>query len=471
MSLKAAGLADTIRYSGGPVRLKARWLVPVDMPPIENGEVTFEDGIITFVGKATGSPATHDLGNVAILPGFVNTHTHLEYTLLRGMVEDTPFYSWIRTLTTLKAHVNLEDWLASATWGAAEMLATGITTIADATDSGASLGAIAVAGQRGIVYREVFGIEPEPTTETLLSLLHTRLVQMRAQLTRSGASERIRLGISPHAPYTVRKDLYQALATYSQRETLPQTTHIAESLDEENLIRNGEGAIADYLHSRGVTWKTPECSPTHYLDLCGTLTPGTLLAHTVHVSDEDIQLLRERNCTIAHCPKSNGKLAAGIAPVTKLLDAGIPVGLGTDSMVSNNTADIFEEMRLAVFFSRVLTHDVKSLTAKTALHMATLGGAAALGMESEIGSITRGKRADLCAVRLDGLHITPTIEDNPIAALVYNAKATDVALTLVGGRVVYEGGWHVLLDIPRIRHTITEARKRIGKYLPRIPAN
>ncbi|GAB4453784.1 MAG: amidohydrolase [Armatimonadaceae bacterium] len=467
MSLtSSAGLADVIRYSNGPVRLKARWLLPIDMPPIENGEIAFEDGVITFIGKATGTPGAHDFGDAAILPGFINTHAHLEYTVLRGLVEDMPFFSWIRTLTALKTHVGLDTWLCSATLGAAEMLAAGVTTIADASDAGAGIGALAASGQRGIVYREVFGIEREPSVETTLSVLHTRLVNMRAQLARTGADQRIRVGISPHAPYTVGAPLFEALSQYSQKQVLPQTIHLAESPAEEQFIREGTGPFAEFLQQRGVTWQAPACSPTQYLNRCGALTPGTLLAHTVHIDEQDAQLLKERGCTVAHCPKSNGKLGAGFAPIRLLLDAGVPVGLGTDSMVSNNAVDMFEEMRFAVFNARSRGQEVGALSAKEALHMATLGGATALGMEGDIGSLTRGKRADLCVVRLNGLHTYPAGEDNPVAALVYGCRASDVALTLVGGKVLYEGGWHVLLDISRLRHTLTESRKRLRDHLP-----
>ena len=200
-------VADAVRHGGGAIRLRARWVVPIDLPPIEDAEVVVEDGVIVSVGKAVSGEPGHDFGPAAILPGFVNVHTHLEYTVMRGLLEDMAFFPWIRTLTALKAHLTLEDWIASATLGAAEMAAAGVTTIADAADAGASVAALLASGHRGIVYREVFGIEREPSNEAILSILGSRVTAMSAQIARAGADERVSVGISPHAPYTVRPDL------------------------------------------------------------------------------------------------------------------------------------------------------------------------------------------------------------------------------------------------------------------------
>jgi 5-methylthioadenosine/S-adenosylhomocysteine deaminase len=212
---------------------------------------------------------------------------------------------------------------------------------------------------------------------------------------------------------------------------------------------------------RGIPWSPPGVSPAAYLDTCGALTPGTLVVHAVHVDVDDARLLKERGAAVAHCPKSNGKLAAGFSPVRTLLDAGLPIGLGTDSVASNNAADLFEEMRTAVFTARSRGNDVQALSGRDILRMATLGGAAALGLEKEVGSLTRGKRADVCIVRLDGLHVTPTAEDNPVAALVYGCRASDVVLTMVDGRVIFEAGRNLLLDVSRLRHTVGQARAKL----------
>lgn len=455
-------VADALRHGNGIQRLKARWVLPIDLPPIENGEVTIEEGRILDVGKASGLPA-HDFGLAAISPGFVNVHAHLEYTAMRGLLEDMAFFPWVRALTTLKAQLNKEDWIASATLGAAEMLAAGVTTVADASDAGASLNALLSSGLRGVVYREVFGIEREPSTEIILSVLRAKVTEMRAQVARSGGGERVRIGISPHAPYTVRPGLFPALADFAEREGLPITIHVAETEAESELIRRGTGPFAKMFQRRGIDWHTPGVSPVQYLADVGALREGTLAVHAVHVTREDAALLFRKGATVAHCPKSNGKLGAGVATARTLLEAGLPVGLGTDSMASNNSVDIFEEMRFAIYDARGVACDVKPLGAREALYMATLGGATALGMEKEIGSLRRGKRADLCVVRMSGLHLFPTAEDDPLAALVYSARASDVALTMVDGRVLYEGGIPLMLDTGRPRQSVLEARRRLRK--------
>jgi 5-methylthioadenosine/S-adenosylhomocysteine deaminase len=441
------------------------------MPPIENGEVTIEDGRITFVGKATGSVPdrnTHDFGMAAILPGFVNVHAHLEYTVMRGLLEDMPFFPWVRTLTALKAYLTLDDWVSSATLGAAEMMATGVTCIADACDAGTALTAIAASGLRGIVYREVFGIEADPPTPEIIEHLQAKLQAMRAQLHRYGVGDRVSLGISPHAPYTVRPDLFGALARFAREERLSQTIHLAETRAEVDLIGRGDGPFAEMFVRRGIQWTPPGVSPTQYLADCGALTPGTLVVHAVHLDAADAQILKDHGCSVAHCPKSNGKLGAGFAPVRLLQSAGLPLGLGTDSVASNNNADMFEEMRSAVFQARAREQDTTALTAKDALYLATHGGATALGMDKEIGTLERDKRADLCVVRLNGLHATPTADDNPIAALVFGCQASDVTLTMVEGKVVFESGKHYFLNVPHLRQSVAEGRKKLVREATRL---
>jgi len=456
-------IADALRNaaSGGEtVRLRARWVLPIHLPPIENGEVAIENGVIVSVGKASGRPSV-DLGLAAILPGFVNAHAHLEYTVLRGLLEDIAFFPWIRALTRAKAHLTLEDWTASATLGAAEMLAAGVTTISDSADAGASLGALIASGQRGIVYREVFGIEREPSPQSIVQILSGKVAAMRAQIARTGADDRVQVGVSPHAPYTVSRELFAAVAAFARREGLMQTIHVAESPAEDELMRTGEGVVRESFRKRGVAWETTGDSSTRYIANAGGFDAPTLAVHCVYTNADDAGLMKESGVSIAHCPKSNGKLGAGVAPLRMLLDAGLAVGLATDSVASNNAADMFEEMRSAVFAARAREQDVRALSSREALHMATLGGAASLGLDKEIGSLATGKRADLCAVRLDGLHLFPTCEDNPAAALVYAARAPDVSLTIVGGRVVYENGQCALLDVGRLRRSVGEARTKL----------
>jgi 5-methylthioadenosine/S-adenosylhomocysteine deaminase len=430
----------------GSTRLRARWVVPVDGPPIENGEVVVdEQGFLVSVSPITGSNVgARDFGHAAILPGLVNVHSHLEYTLFRGFLDDLPFFSWIRTLTALKTLLSREDWVVSATLGAAEMLAAGITTVGDCADAGASLDALLASGMRGIVFREAFGITPnEAAVDDIVAHLDNKITAMRAQVTDAGAGERVTIGLSPHAPYTVRAPLFAALGKYASRNSLRQAIHVAETVAEDDLIRRGAGPFADMFARRGIAWTPPRTSPARYVDEAGGFPEGgapTLAVHCVHTDADDARLLSSRNVAVAHCPKSNGKLGAGVAPLTAWLAAGLTVGLGTDSVASNNSTDMWEEMRAALFNARARAHDTGALSSSQALHLATLGGANALGLQNEIGSLTPNKRADLCVVDLSGPHLFPAGEDDPVAALVYGARAGDTLLTMVGGRVLYDAG-------------------------------
>jgi 5-methylthioadenosine/S-adenosylhomocysteine deaminase len=228
---------------------------------------------------------------------------------------------------------------------------------------------------------------------------------------------------------------------------------------------------------RGISWAPARVSPVRYLTEAGALAPSapTLAVHCVHVDHDDAALLAAQGVAVAHCPKSNGKLGAGGAPLRLLLDAGLPVGLGTDSVASNNAADLWEEMRAALFLARARAGDAGALGAGDVLGLATLGGARALGKEAEIGSLTPNKRADLCVVDLRGLHLFPACEDDPVAALVYGARAADTLMTMVDGRVIYERYERASssgiparagvpsLDLDALRTKVALARRRLRR--------
>ncbi len=456
-------LADTFRHTEGMIRLRAKWVLPIDLPPIEDGEVHLEDGEIAWVGKASGRTPTADFRMAAILPGLVNAHTRLENTVLRGLLEDIPWITRTRAAAALRAQLSLEDWVTSATLGAGELLSGGVTTVADAADSAASLTALLTSGIRGIVFRDISGIEREQDTSVTISVLKKRLGEMRDQIERHHAEERASVGIAPHAPYAVSTELFRELAEYAVSRGLRQTIRVAESSAEDALIRRGEGPFAESFRQRAIPWSAPGVSPVRYLSDCDAFEAPTLAAHCVHIDETDVALLKAKKVSVACCPRSNSKQGLGYAPVSRLLKAGISVGLGTDSADAGGSADLFEEMRLAVYNARACAEDTAALSTRDALKMATLGGATALGLEKEIGSLRHGKRADLCVVRLDGLHMTPTADDNPEAALVYGARASDVLLTMVDGRVVYESGTYPLLDMGRLRAAVSHTRQRVKK--------
>ena len=438
----------------------ARWVLPVDAAPIVDGEVIVEDGVIAAVRPCrTPTNERRDLGDAILMPGLVNAHSHLEYTALRGFLEDVPFFPWIRALTAAKAALTAEDWLWSARLGALECLAAGITTLGDNTDAGVTMRVLAESGLRGVVYQELFGIDDREPIAPILDSLRVKVAAHQRL-----ASDRVSVGVSPHALYTIRPALFAAINVYVAEAGLPTSIHIAESASESALTERGEGPFAEMYARRGITWEPPITTPTQYAADMDALGPQTLAVHCVHQTHADIALLASTGAAIIHCPKSNAKLGAGVAPLASWLQTpGLRLGLGTDSAVSNNALDLFEEMRFALLMQRAVRQDVEVVTARDVVRLATLGGAEAMGLSTQIGSLTPGKRADLIAVRLDRPHAVPATD--PYAALVYAARADDVLFTLGNGEVLYDHGLWPTLDAPAIMNGARAARVKFSKEL------
>ncbi len=399
---------------------------------LRDAEVITQDGVIQEVRSRTaaGHDTVRDLGNAILMPGLVNVHTHLDYTAMRGAVEDVSFFPWIRELTSRSALLTPDDWLASAVWGAAECAAGGITTIGDCTPTGNAAEAAALLGLGGVIYQELFGIDPAGQSRDIaMQELEEKLARLR-RLTRGTG---LHIGISPHSPYTVRNELLRATARYANRHTLPLCIHAAESLPECQLIRTGQGEIADSLRRRGINWKPTGETTVQYLDDCGLLGKRTLLVHGVQVAAADLTIAQRSGLAWAHCPRSNAKLGNGVAPLMLL---GPRIGLGTDSAVSSNTLDMFEEMRFAVYMQRASRRQIEVVSANQAVGWATEGGATALGINGRTGTLRPGSSADICAVSLNSLTCQPAYD--ACSALVYACSARDVVVTVSGGRVIYD---------------------------------
>jgi len=434
----------------------ARWVLPIDGVPLEHGEVVIEDGVIAAV-RPCRTPANQrrDFGEAVLMPGLVNAHSHLEYTALRGFLEDVPFFPWIRALTAAKAALTADDWLWSARLGAIESIAAGTTTLGDNTDAGVTMRVLAESGLRGVVYQELFGIDDREPVGPILDSLRAKVAVHRRL-----ASDRVSVGVSPHALYTIRPALFTAINAYAAEEGLPTSIHIAESPSESALTERGEGPFAEMYARRGITWEAPKTTPTRYVAELGALGPTTLAVHCVHQTQADILLLAASGAAVIHCPKSNAKLGAGVAPLAAWLRTpGLHLGLGTDSAVSNNALDLFEEMRFALLLQRAVRQEVEVVTARDVVRMATLGGAEALGLAHQTGSLTPGKRADMIAVRLDRPHAVPATD--PYAALVYTARADDVLCTLCDGEVLYDSGAWPTLDAVAIIDGARAARAKL----------
>jgi len=414
--------------------LSADWVVPVEGPPIRDGAVAVEDGVIVEVGPAKELGEGERYRDAVILPGFVNAHSHLEYAVYAGFGDGLSFGPWIALHVERKARIDLEDMEAIARFGALECLRSGITAVGDCSFSGAAATACADVGLRGIVYLEVFGEDGAPVRD--------RFEPMRERIA-GDLSEDVRVGISPHAPYTCSVDLYRSCAELE----LPIATHLAESEAETEFLRTGKGswqAFAEML--------VPPLGTTGIRALAdaGLLGAHVVAAHCVQIDEEEIELLAANDVAVAHCPRSNAMLGCGIAPLSALRAAGIRVCIATDSPASTPSFDMFDEMRAAIAGARARERRPDALTAADALELATLGGARALGWDARLGSLTPGKSADLTILSLAGTPLIPW--EDPVTAAVLGGSPQRVIATLVSGETRYEKGgetWLELIDAAR----------------------
>ena len=417
------------------MRYHARWVLPITQPPIENGTVVESDGLITYVGPRSAAPPgdDHDLGEAILLPGLVNTHTHLELTAMRGFLEDCRFAQWIDKLRLSRNEImDREALLDSARFGIVEGVEAGITTYADTCSSGVVMQAMREAGVRGVMYQEVFGPDPSQA-EIAMRELEERVEALRLEQT-----ELVTLGVSPHAPYTVSDPLYDAAARFANSRQLPLAMHIAESEPEVDLVTRGTGDFAERWQRRGISVSPRARSAIALLEQRGALERGPLLIHCVRVDPEDIAIMARHGCAVAHCPASNAKFGHGIAPLLPLIAAGIRVGIGSDSVASNNRMDILDEARLSVLIHRAATRRHDAFGAHDALQLATIGGARALGLDARIGSLEVGKDADLASFRTDTPRTIPT--GDPYSAAIFALPGRSAELVTVKGRVLVERG-------------------------------
>jgi cytosine/adenosine deaminase-related metal-dependent hydrolase len=435
------------------IRYHARWVLPISRPPFENGTVAVRDGRIAYVGPRTGAPAGADVdvGDALLMPGLINVHTHLELTVMRGFLEDLDFANWIVRLNGVKrAVLDRDSMLDSARSGLIEGVRAGITTYADTCDSGVAFDAMLEAGVRGIMYQEVFGPDPAQCAKSLDEL------RSKIDAARPRATALVRLGVSPHAPYTVSDDLYRAVARYAVAEGLPLAAHIAESEVEDQLVRRAEGIFAEGLRRRGIEVRRRAESSIALLSRLGVLATEPLLIHCVRMTHDELRESRDTPLRIAHCPVSNAKLGHGTAPLLDMVDAGFLVGLGSDSVASNNRMDLLAEARAAVLAQRARAgrHDV--LCARDVLHLATLGGARALGIDHEVGSLDAGKSADLAAFPIDAC--AQPVHD-PEATAVFALPGVGATLVTVAGRELVRDGVVVNADAQLAARIETTAQK------------
>jgi 5-methylthioadenosine/S-adenosylhomocysteine deaminase len=349
---------------------------------------------------------TMQFPDAELMPGLVNCHTHLELTHLGGGAQhaDPDFAAWIRRIRELKDRASAESFYEAAAAGVRDAWARGVTCIAETGSTGAVMRALHDLGGRGIVYQEVFGPAPQQCSESMRGL-EAAVAQLRRL-----ASAQLLVGVSPHAPYTVSALLYEAAAQFARAGALPLAVHVAESQEETVFVRDGAGPFADAWRARGIEVVARRCSPVSYLAQCGVVRQGTLCIHCVQVSEQDVELLCLTGASVAHCPRSNAAHGHGRAPLA-LLRRAVPVGLGTDSVVSVGELDLWAEAEAA------------GLQGEDARRALTIEGARALGWGHEIGSLEVGKAGDLAVF--------------PFAAARRPAPRR-AAVTVVSGRIVHQ---------------------------------
>lgn len=394
-------------------------------PPIREGAVLIGgDGRIVQAGQRGGVAGPPDAErsewpDAILIPGLVNTHTHLELTGFAGLAEEEDFPAWIRRIRALKAERTPAGYLEAARQGLRDCHAAGVTTVADTGDSGAVIEAIAEAGGSGVAYHEVFGPHPGQAAESMAGLA-VRVAELRRF-----ESPRVRLGVSPHAPYTVSGDLYRAVAGFADREQLPIAVHLAESVAESDLVGRGAGPFAEAWTARGIP--LPDSTgrtPVEWLDAHGVLGERTLAIHLVQASLDDVARLAARRTAVAHCPLSNHRHGHGAAPIGTFIRGRVRLGVGTDSVASVGRLDLLAEARAA----RALA----GLTAAEALGLATIGAAEALGLHGQVGALAPGNWADVAVLDAGGAG-----DGEAALEAVLASSPGQVIETVLGGRTVY----------------------------------
>jgi cytosine/adenosine deaminase-related metal-dependent hydrolase len=431
-------VSDTAPRVQGATLYSADWVLPIVAPALQRGAVLVDNGRIAWVGPQQAAPQGEHirqlaLGAAVLMPGLVNAHSHLELTLLRGCLEGLDFRDWLRAITLLRRDVlQPADLLDAARVGVLEGLRHGITTYGDATDSAWPLTAMRELGVRGIGYVEVFGPDPAQS-HAAIDGLRDRVNALRAHDTAL-----VKTGVSPHAPYTVSAALFRAVADLAAHEHLPVAVHVAESAAETAFVVQGTGPFAERLRARGIAVAATAVSPLALLDETGLLRTRPLLIHAVHVSDEDLARVAAHGAGIVHCPISNAKLGQGVAPLDRMLALDIRVGLGSDSVVSNNRMHLLDEARQAVLQHALRAGRADSLSAADALRLATTGGAEAMGVGGQVGALAVGMEADLAAFPLPAT-LGPVYD--PAVTLVHAlAGRAEASLVCVAGRELIRDG-------------------------------
>src|SRR3984893_10768836 len=440
---------DLIVFGGTIVTMDAARRV------IDNGAIAVVHGRIVAIGpraeieKTFQARETLDAKGRVIIPGLINGHTHIPMTLFRGLADDLDLQDWLtKYIFPAEAKNVSEEFVRAGTrLGLAEMIRGGTTTYCDMYYfEDAIADETAKAGVRGVLGETIIDFPVADNKTHAEAMAYVEKFVKRWQ-----GNDLIIPAIAPHAPYTVSEEHLKAVRAFSDRTGAPIVIHISETKRE----------VDDSIRDKGA-------SPIDYLNRIGFLNNRVIAAHVVWPSEEELGLLKKLGVGIVHNPQSNMKLASGVAPVPQMLKEDLPVGLGTDGAASNNDLNLWEEMDTAAKLHKLIANDPKVVSAVEAFEMATIRGARALHLEKEIGSIEKGKRADLVIVDLDDLNQTPCY--NIYSDLVYATKAADVRTVIIEGSVVMRDRRLLTLNEGTIKADARRYRERIINSLSATPA-
>jgi 5-methylthioadenosine/S-adenosylhomocysteine deaminase len=417
---------------------------------VDHGAVAIARGRIVAVGPAAEiqknyfARETVDAGGRMIVPGLINGHTHIPMTLFRGLADDLDLQEWLtKYIFPAEAKNVTEEFVRVGTrLGLAEMIRGGTTTYCDMYYfEDAIAEETSKAGVRGVLGETVIDFPVADNKTNAEAMAYVEKFVKRWQ-----GNDLVTPAVAPHAPYTVSEEHLKAIRAFSDRTAAPIVTHISETKKE----------VDDSL-------KAKNASPVDYLDRIGFLNERVIAAHVVWPSPAEIETLKRLKVGVVHNPQSNMKLAAGVAPVPKMLAAGVRVGLGTDGAASNNDLNMWEEMDTAAKLHKVFSGDPKVISAQEAFELATIRSAQALHLDREIGSIEVGKRADLVIIERDDLHQIPLY--NVYSDLVYATKASDVLTVIINGRLVMRDRKLLTLDEASIKEGARVFREKVMKSL------
>ncbi len=418
-----------------------------DFEIFENGIICIKDGDLVKIEDGSGLQSIPEADKIIdakgsiVMPGLVNTHTHLPMTLFRGLADDLPLQEWLEEhiFPAEAKHINKESVKIGTRLACAEMIMSGTTACCDGyflekdvAEAVFASGIRAVLGQ-GVIDFPAPGV-PDPSE----NINHAEAYAS----TLLNTSPLITPSIFCHSPYTCSPETLKKAKAAADSNQLVFQIHVAETKHEYENFQSEH-----------------HLTPVQYLDSLGILDKNTLLVHCVWVDDKDIEIMLKQGVNVSHNPESNMKLASGIAPVSKMLSAGIPVGLGTDGCASNNTLDLFRTMDITAKLHKVDMSDPTVMSAIQVLKIATIGGAKVIGLDMVTGSLEAGKKADLIIIKTDQPHMVPMY--HPASHLVYTAQGSDVYTSMINGRIVLEDGKLLCMDLEEI----LEDSRAIGKVI------